>query len=534
MFEVVRGFYYQLIYLFSNLTISNVLDILLVATVFFIVFQALHRTRALQLLRGVIIIAILGATLLVLLPFDTLNYLVQILLLAGVIALPLLFQDELRRALTGLGQLGRGRIYGTNFDRFKETILTSIKQLSSQHLGALIVLEGQTLLDDIIETGIRLDADEVTPELIMSIFNPKTPLHDGAVVLRGDRLIAASCILPVLTESTGPVHMGTRHRAALGLSAKVPDALVIVVSEETSRVSVVLEGHFYRGITLEQVDKALDRFQDKMTGTRRLEWRWLRGGGIYSSIRNLLIAILLAIIAWISVVYQTNPPQLFNVTGVPLMVSGPDPGYLLMSELPSTVDVGLRTTQDQGENLDRSSIRAEVQLLGLEAGVHQVPVVVTLADQRSQLISPMPDVVNVALEPDLSVVLTPTLTIVDVESLSPGYAVGDVTITPETITVHGPQSQVEKVVEAHIDLELEGSRTDFQKSISPVLLDASGQPIEDLRPTPEQVLATVAIRRTFFTRGDSHSSESGPGYFGAGVRIRARASVAFLGHSGWD
>ena len=500
MFESLTGFAFQLLYLFNTLTISNVIDILMVAAVFFILFQALHRTRTLQLIRGVIILAVLGGALLVLMPFNTFNWLVRLLLVAGVIALPLLFQDELRRALTGLGQIGRRRGYGSNFDRFKDTIIKSVKQLSAQHLGALIVLEGRTPLDDVIETGIQLNADVVTSELLLSIFNPKTPLHDGAVILRGDRLVAASCILPVQMESTGPIHMGTRHRAALGLSDKYPDVLVIIVSEETSRVSVVLEGHFYRGITFEQVEKALNRFRDQVAGDGELRWRWLRGGGLYASLRNLLLSLALAVIAWLSVIYQTNPPQLHTLTGVPLIVSGPGSGLINMSEIPSTVSVGLQTTQDRAENMDVSSVRAELPLMGLEEGVHQVPVRVTLADQRSQLVSTSPAFVNVTLEPDLSVVLTPTVSIVDLDTLSPGYAVGDVTLSPETITVRGPQSQVEKISEAHIDIDLEGNRVDFQKSISPVLLDVNGQPITDLRPTPENVLATVSIRRTFFTR----------------------------------
>jgi YbbR domain-containing protein len=358
-------------------------------------------------------------------------------------------------------------------------------------------------------------------------------LHDGAVVLRGDRLVAASCILPVQTESTGPIHMGTRHRAALGLSAKFPDTLVIIVSEETSRVSVVLEGHFYRGITFEQVEKALNRFRDQLAGNGGLRWRWLRGGGLYASLRNLALSLLLATITWVSVIYQTNPPQLYNVTGVPLIVSGPDPGFLLMSELPPSVSVSLQTTQDLGENLDVSSVQARLLLEGLEAGVHQVPVDVTLADQRSQLVSVDPAFVNVTLEPELSMTLTPTLTILDLDTLPPGYAVGDVVVSPETIDVRGPQSQVEKIVEALIELELEGSRTDFQKSISPVLLDAEGQPISNLRPTPETVLVTVPIRRTFFTREIAIQAQLDletlePGYEVAQVQVEP-SSVTLAG-----
>ncbi len=500
MFESLVGFFFQLLYLFNHLTFSNVVDILLVATFFFVLFQALHRTRALQLLRGAIIIGVLGMALLVLLPFDTLNWLVRILLIAGALTLPSMFQDELRRALTGLGQIGRRRGYGTNFDRFKETVLIAVKRLAAQQQGALIVLEGYTPLDDIIETGIPLRADTLTPELLLTIFNPRTPLHDGAVVLRGDHLAAASCILPVQTESTGPLHLGTRHRAALGLATKVPDALVIVVSEETSRVSVVQEGHFSHGISFDQLDDALNRFRDKLAGQGSLRWQWLRGGGLYASLLNLVVAIVLAAIGWVSVVYATNPPQAITIAGVPLIVSGPDSGLVLMTSIPSAVSVNLQTTQDRAAETDISSVRADLTLSNLEAGVHQIPVEVTLADQRAQFLGASPPFVNIILEPDLTVTLTPTVQIQDLDSLLPGYAVGNVTLSPETLTVRGPQSQVEDVAQAIIDLTLEGSRTDFQKNLSPILVDLSGNVVEDLNPRPEQILVTVSMRRTFFTR----------------------------------
>jgi diadenylate cyclase len=146
----------QFVYLFTNLTLINVLDILLVAAFFFVIFQALYQTRALQVLRGALIIAIMGVALLLLIPLETVRLLVQGLLIAGVISLPILFQTELRRALTGLGQIGTRRENGGTSYQFEDSILTAAEQLSTRRHGALIVLEGATPLDDIIETGIQL------------------------------------------------------------------------------------------------------------------------------------------------------------------------------------------------------------------------------------------------------------------------------------------------------------------------------------------------------------------------------------------
>ncbi|MFC1878316.1 diadenylate cyclase CdaA [Chloroflexota bacterium] len=500
MFDSIVAFVLQTIYLLSNITPSNALDILLVAAFFFVIFQALHQTRSLQLLRGVIIIAVLGGTLLVLLPFDTLRWLVQVLLLAGVIALPLLFQDELRRALTGLGQLGRHRGYGTNFERFKSTIVTSVHQLAAQQMGALIVLEGQTPVEDVISTGIPLNADVVTPELLLTIFNPNTPLHDGAVVLSGDRLVAAGCILPIQTESTGVTHLGTRHRAGLGLSSRVPDAMVLIVSEETGIFSVVYEGRLHRGLYIEQLEDWLDRFRDQIAGKTNSGWRWLRGGGLYASLLNLLMALGLALIAWVSLIFQINPPQTHKIEAVPVVVSGPAQGLILMSDLVESVDVNVQVTQDRIGTLDTSSARAELSLADFDAGVHQVPIDITLADQRAQLLSVSPAFVNITLEPELTITLTPTVSIQDIASLPLGYVLDDVSLTPATISIRGPQSLVDQVAEARINLSLDGNRSGLQANLPPLLIDDQGETIQNLASSPEDVLVTVSIRRSFFTR----------------------------------
>ena len=248
MTDKLSSFAFQLAYLFTHLTLANVVDIALVASILFIVFQALYQTRALQLLRGATAVAMLGLVLLLLLPLNTFNWLLRGLLLAGAIALPLLFHDELRRGLTSLGQLG-GRWDLSTDDRFIAAIVSACTRLAARREGALIVLEGKTPLAETIASGIPVQAETLTAELLETIFSPKTPLHDGAVVIRGERLVAASCILPVETEGTGETHLGTRHRAAMGLSARVPDALAIVVSEETGEISIAIAGQISRGLS---------------------------------------------------------------------------------------------------------------------------------------------------------------------------------------------------------------------------------------------------------------------------------------------
>ncbi len=500
MSESWQTFAFQLRYLLTHITRLDVLDMLLVAISFFVAFQALHQTRSLQMLRGAIILVILGGAILLLLPLTTFGWMVRVLLVAGLVALPLLFQDELRRALTGLGRFGRRPGYGSNFERFKNTLVTVTKKLASRHEGALIVLEGQTPLDDYISTGIPLHAEVLTAELLLTIFFPKTPLHDGAVILRGDRLMAAACILPVETEHTGSTHLGTRHRAALGLSQQARDALTIIVSEETSRISVAQAGDIYMGLTFESLDGWLDRFRDQVNGPPISQFRWLMGGGLGSSLVNFLLAGVLAASAWISLKYQANPPEIANYKNVPLTAVGQPADVVLTSQVPGTVRVQVQAARDQISQIDESSLRAEVNLNGLPPDIHRVNVQITLPDERIQLLSVTPAFVDVTLEPKITRTLTPTITILDADSLPLGYSLGQVTLTPGTLDVQGPQSLVERVAAVRLELSLNGRRSDFQQNVPVVLVDETGQVVEGLFPASSNILAMVPIRRTFYTR----------------------------------
>jgi diadenylate cyclase len=490
----------QLSYLYYHITVAQVVDISLVALVFFVAFQALYQTRALQLLRGVIIAAILGGGLVILMPLATLSWLVRIVLIVGAIAMPILFQDELRWALVGLGQFGRKRLSSSDYERFKHTLISALSRIASRNEGALIVLEGQTHLEEIIATGIRLQAGVVTPELLETIFFPNTPMHDGAVVLRGDKLAAASCILPVQTESTGERHLGMRHRAALGLTRKVPDALILVVSEETGRFSVGFGGKLYFNLALGELEQWLDRFGAQPEENSRMHWRWVRGGDLRSTLTNLLIAILLAVIAWLVVIYQTNPPGQVAIQGVPLAVSPPPDGMVLMSTLPETVNVELQTTRDRIGTLTTASLRAELSLLSLGEGVHSVPVRVSVADPQAQVLSFTPKSLDISLEPQSRREITPTVMIVDLNLLPPGYVVGEPSVAPGSLNLSGARSLVEKVASARINLVVGERRADFQDTFRPLLLDSSGNNVEGVEASPQLVVVTVPVQRTSFSR----------------------------------
>ncbi len=500
MNETLLGLTSQLSYLFSHLTIANIIDMALVAILFFIVFQALYQTRSLQLLRGVIIAAILGVGLLVLLPLNTLNWIVRLALIAGAIALPILFQDELRRVLVGLGQFGSWRSSISSFERFKQSLVSGLNQLSLHHTGALIVLEGQTLLEDVVATGVRMQAAVITSELLQTIFSPRTPLHDGAVIFRGGRLEAASCILPVQTEDLGNSQLGTRHRAALGLSVKVSDALVIIISEETGWISVAYAGRLYLDITQEQLEGWIDRFAEHLEHSGKSRWGWLRGGGLRQTMVNIFTSILLAMICWLIVVYQTNPPDQIALQGVPLTVDGLTQGILVMSDIPEAVNVQIQTTKDRISDMSSASVRAVLDLTGLPPGVHSLPIDVIPADPSVQTISVKPRSLDVTLEEEISRPITPTIVLTDLSSLPPGYVAGDVSLNPAVVTAVGPRSLIDRVAAARLEIAIEDRRADFQETVAPSLIDENGDFIDGLTLVPEQVMATVPIRRTFFSQ----------------------------------
>lgn len=245
----------------------EIIDIILVAILFYWVYLLLKETRAMRILYG---LAILALVMLAgrLLQLQALNYILTYVLAAMVVAIPVLFQPELRAALE---RLGRARFVG-DFGNLKkgqlvdvvEEIVAAINNLSEKKQGAIIVLTRQTGLRDIIQTGVPINAD-LTRQLIVNIFVPKTPLHDGAVIISGNKIIAANCWLP-LPHQEFKLDLGTRHRAAAGITAET-DAIVIVVSEETGRISLAVGGNLTVGLITAQLQEFLvSLLQHKIEG----------------------------------------------------------------------------------------------------------------------------------------------------------------------------------------------------------------------------------------------------------------------------
>ena len=243
----------------QNVGIRSLVDIALVAVTIYYVLRLLRGTRAVQLIKGLLILGALIAFT-GLLQLSTFNWMLAQALLPGVIALIILFQPELRLALE---QIGRGHIFGAGMTalrreqitRLVDELVLSARQLSRERIGALIVVEREVGLNDVVQTGRRLDA-LASADLLRTVFYPGTPLHDLAAVIRGDRVVAAGCLLPLTERRDVRGLLGTRHRAALGLS-ETTDAVVTVVSEETGTVSLAVDGRLYSNLTADALKQRL-------------------------------------------------------------------------------------------------------------------------------------------------------------------------------------------------------------------------------------------------------------------------------------
>lgn len=225
--------------------IALVLDIIIVGYLCIKFFKFSKKTKVWQLVKGILFLVLI-TFLSGVLKFRILNFILTSVMTYGVIALMIVFQPELRRALETLGSGSIFKIFGFDrdiADKAKEDIYKTaiaVQELSNSKTGALIVFEREVKLQDIIDTGIVMDSD-VSPQLLCNIFVPNTPLHDGAVVISNNKIAASACILPLADDKDIARNLGTRHRAAIGMS-KESDAVVIVVSEETGKVSIAKDG----------------------------------------------------------------------------------------------------------------------------------------------------------------------------------------------------------------------------------------------------------------------------------------------------
>ena len=275
----VTDFLNDLLFIFQRVNWLSVVDILLVTLIFFILLYTLRDTQALVLLRGVLFLVVLLALLTSLVELPAFSWLIQSTLPALLLAIPVIFAPEIRRGLERIGRAGTfispsGKANDQETLDTIHAIVSASARLSARQHGALIVIQRLDSLEEYNDTGVRMNA-KITPEILLQIFYPNTPLHDGAAIISKNRMSAASCVMPlsasgILTRSPER-QMGLRHRAAMGIS-EVSDAVAVVVSEETGSISIAHSGRMIRRLDTERLENILTAFFRPSGGPQQRKW----------------------------------------------------------------------------------------------------------------------------------------------------------------------------------------------------------------------------------------------------------------------
>ncbi|MCL2546462.1 MAG: diadenylate cyclase CdaA [Oscillospiraceae bacterium] len=284
MQEFFRTLLENIIHYVRDATVSDYIDILLVTLIVYQLIKLLRRTKAIRVIQGVVLLAVL-MLLAELLQLQTINYILSNTMQVGIIAIIVMFQPELRKMLEQIGS--KSTLQQLLAKESRSTVEAAImhtveacKTFAWERTGALIIFQRNVILTDILRTGTMINA-ETSSELLQSIFFPKSPLHDGAVIIEEGRVVGAGCMLPLTTSTTVNRELGMRHRAALGMS-ETSDAVCIVVSEETGSISLVQDGIIKRHLTPDTLEKMLnnellvDEEIANAKGLKRFTRRWRR------------------------------------------------------------------------------------------------------------------------------------------------------------------------------------------------------------------------------------------------------------------
>lgn len=258
--SVIGNYFREALFAIQNIGVTDILDILIVAFIIYKITKLVRSTSAARVAKGIILILLI-TWLTDVFSFHVLNYVLSMILELGFIALVIMFQPELRRALERFGSknvvksLVSAEVVKSETEKAILATVSACESMSKEHVGVLLVFERETPLDDYFKTGTKIDA-QVTPQLLKNLFFPKAALHDGAIVIREGRIAAAGCVMPLSENTHLSSDLGTRHRAGIGTS-EVSDAVVVIVSEETGTISVAIGGMLKRHLAPQMLERLL-------------------------------------------------------------------------------------------------------------------------------------------------------------------------------------------------------------------------------------------------------------------------------------
>ncbi len=360
-------------------------------------------------------------------------------------------------------------------------------------------------LTDVLATGVPVNG-RISSELLQTIFFDKTPLHDGAAIIRNDKVLAAGCVLPLTErELRGAYRLGTRHRAAIGMS-EASDALCVVVSEETGNISIAKDGRLERNLdrtTLHQrlSDYYAETAKDQPFNKWRpwTNWKFKMPGPrrILVNLAYLLLSFVLALVATVAVRQQNNPLISTTMTGVKLQQVGELPAdTTLTTPLPSSVSVNFQTPASELASLGPNSFQAVISFADVQEGVNRVAVDVSTSAENVLVSGANPAEVDVTVAPIISKTLPIVAIVTGMDELSSAYEVqGETLIKPANTEITGPLPQVERVESVVTEVSVAGATTTVNETSPLVALDADGQLVDDVTVDPLFVVVTVYVAR---------------------------------------
>ncbi|HRV90609.1 MAG TPA: diadenylate cyclase CdaA [Anaerolineae bacterium] len=510
--DSLQSLYNQTVFLLSNLTWFGMIDLALVTAAFYLILSLIRRSAIGYMMREILLLGLALFVLTTLLPLPVFDWLVRGILVATLVATPIIFQAQLRRFLERVGRTSglAQAVRESAAERVIPELTHAVENMVDSKTGALIVLEGNDSLEEIVKTGVSFGG-RVTSEVLESIFYNGTPLHDGAILVQGDKITAAACVLP-LTDHLPPAEkrLGTRHRAAVGIS-ETSDALVIVVSEETGQLGVAQQGHLHRPLSsLELREKLLDFYGSSTSPTKPLSlWSllsnlvgqiWYPNSGfsfrkLFSDLGLLVVAVLLSLVVWSFVIEQTNPFQLARVEGIALRIENQPPNTRIIPPPPETVSAVIQTTTDLLPTLRPGTFQATATLARTTPGLYRVPIEVKSSVNQVLVVSVEPQALDLELAPIISRTVPIMVTIPDQQNLPTAYElVGVPTAVPGEVQIVGPAPIVEKVEQVETSISLANATTSIRETRPLRVVDERGHEVFGVEVQPNQTQVNANIR----------------------------------------
>lgn len=485
-----------------SLNLSGIIEITILIFAIYKILVSLRNTRAWLLLKGILILAVFYVIAYIC-SFNVIMTIFKSGLSILIIALVIVFQGELKKLLENIGKkniidcLKKSKVDNAEkyiSDASINAIVSACDSMSKVKTGALIVLEKDIPLDEYIKTGITIDS-AISSQLVEQIFEHNTPLHDGAMIIRDDRIVSATCYLPLSDNSEIDKDLGTRHRAAIGLS-EVTDALIIIVSEETGNISIAKNGKISRAISSSGLYDILREYQIKEIHTVNLK---KNRKNYLNNWQLKLISFLFGSILWISMMNYIDPIISKTITNIPVTIINEDviendyQTYNIVEG--ETADIIIKGKQSEISNITKDDIVATADLSKLSL-VNSVNIQVSIEKYDDITIINNENVLTIDIE-ELST-KDCVITVEQIGEISDGYYISKITPYPNTITITGPVTKLNKISKVVVDANCAAAYNGFKEQLSPIVYDKNGDKMDtsNLKFSTNNITVTYEVFKT--------------------------------------